>query len=252
VLGFDVRTPRLFAAGKLAELVNYAIRRRGELTSPAGEAYRFVRSRPGLALPDLQLVSEPAPFVNDGLGDRYGHAVLFGPILLSTTEMLSSPPMPTPSAQMLTSFERFSLAGQGRATAQRCPGFGFATKGVVVCTFSNPMSTRRSATWGWWVRLTRVHRTSSHRRVQFSWCVRPCRSGTSGGTRAARSSYGAPPIIAPQPKVISMQSNSGSVGRATVAIPQGAAERGRRETAGQAAPLEVEAQAWPRRQPRIR
>ena len=30
---------------------------------------------------------------------------------LSTTEMLSSPPMPTPSAQMLTRFERFSLAG---------------------------------------------------------------------------------------------------------------------------------------------
>ena len=30
-----------------------------------------------------------------------------------------------------------------------------------------------------------VHRTSSHRRVQFSWCVRPCRSGTSGGMRAS-------------------------------------------------------------------
>ena len=25
----------------------------------------------------------------------------------------------------------------------------------VICTFSNPMSTRRPATWGWWVRLTR-------------------------------------------------------------------------------------------------
>jgi len=41
-------------------------------------------------------------------------------------------------------------------------------------------------------------------------------------------------------------------GSSAVALPQGAAERGRRETAGQAAPLEVEAQAWPRRQPRIR
>jgi choline dehydrogenase-like flavoprotein len=81
-LGFGVEGDTLFATQKPLELANYLIRRRGKLTSPAGEAYGFVRSRPELALPDLQLVFEPAPFVNEGLGERYGHAVLFGPILL--------------------------------------------------------------------------------------------------------------------------------------------------------------------------
>jgi choline dehydrogenase len=82
VFGFDVRNHTLFAAGRLTELVNYLIRRRGKLTTSAGDAYGFVRSRPELALPNLQLIFEPAPFFDEGLGDRYGHAVISGPILL--------------------------------------------------------------------------------------------------------------------------------------------------------------------------
>ncbi len=46
-LGFDVRDDSLFAAEKPLELVNYLARRRGMLTSNVGEAYGFVRSRPG-------------------------------------------------------------------------------------------------------------------------------------------------------------------------------------------------------------
>ncbi|MCH7591870.1 MAG: hypothetical protein IH989_03685, partial [Planctomycetes bacterium] len=38
-------------AGRPFQVANYLIRRRGMLTSPAGEAYGFVRSRPDLALP---------------------------------------------------------------------------------------------------------------------------------------------------------------------------------------------------------
>jgi choline dehydrogenase len=79
VLGFDVRTHTLFAADRLTELVDYLIRRRG---TSADDAYGFVRSRPELAVPDLQLAFEPAPFFDEGLGDWYRHAVLFGPILL--------------------------------------------------------------------------------------------------------------------------------------------------------------------------
>ena len=81
-------------------------------------------------------------------------------------------------------------------------------------TFSNRISTRQSATWGWWVRLTRCPSDFVSPSCPI-FLVRPAVSlGTSGGTTTARSSYGAPPIIAPQPKVISMQSNSGFLGRA--------------------------------------
>jgi choline dehydrogenase len=83
VLGFDARNDTLFAADRLAELMNYLIRRRGTLASPAAEAYGFVRTSPELALPDLQLVFEPAPVFDKRLGDRYGHAAMFGPILLN-------------------------------------------------------------------------------------------------------------------------------------------------------------------------
>jgi len=52
------------------------------LTSNVAEAYGFVRSRPDLDLPDLELHFAPAPFFDEGLGDPYGHAVAFGPVLL--------------------------------------------------------------------------------------------------------------------------------------------------------------------------
>ncbi|MGC2653131.1 MAG: GMC family oxidoreductase N-terminal domain-containing protein [Mycobacterium sp.] len=81
-LGFDVVNDSLFTAEKPLELVNYLLRRRGMLTSNVAEAYGFVRSRPELELPDLELLFAPAPFFEEGLGDPYGHAVVLGPILL--------------------------------------------------------------------------------------------------------------------------------------------------------------------------
>ena len=100
-LGFEVRHDSLFAAEKPWELVKYLLRRRGMLTSNVGEAYGFVRSRPELKLPDLELIFAPAPFFDEGLGDPYGHAVVCGPILLKPhsrgTISLSSPdPMAKP------------------------------------------------------------------------------------------------------------------------------------------------------------
>lgn len=44
VLGFDVDANTLFAAGGPLQIVNYRLRCRGMLTSPAAEAYGFVRS----------------------------------------------------------------------------------------------------------------------------------------------------------------------------------------------------------------
>ena len=79
-LGFDVPNDTLFAAEKPLELVNYLIRRRGMLTSNVGEAYGFVKSRPDLELPDLELIFAPAPYFEEGIGDPYpGHAVVMGP-----------------------------------------------------------------------------------------------------------------------------------------------------------------------------
>ena len=82
-LGFDVPYDSLFDAQKPLELLNYLVRRRGMLTSNVGEAYGFVRSRPDLELPDLELIYAPAPYFDEGIGDPYvGHAVVMGPILL--------------------------------------------------------------------------------------------------------------------------------------------------------------------------
>ena len=82
VLGFHAHGDTLFAAGKPIQIANYMIRRRGMLTSPAGEAYGFVRSRPDLALPDLELFFGPGPFFDEGLVEPPGHALTFGPILV--------------------------------------------------------------------------------------------------------------------------------------------------------------------------
>ena len=69
-MGFDV--PTIAVRGREAlELLNYLFRRRGMLTSNVGEAYGFVRSRPDLDLPDLELIFAPAPFFEEGLGDPH-------------------------------------------------------------------------------------------------------------------------------------------------------------------------------------
>jgi choline dehydrogenase len=82
-MGFDVADDSLFAAEKPLELLNYLLRRRGMLTSNVGEAYGFVRSRPDLDVPDLELIFAPAPFFEEGIGDPYDrHAVAMGPILV--------------------------------------------------------------------------------------------------------------------------------------------------------------------------
>ncbi len=101
-LGFDVGNDTLLAAEKPAQLINYLARRRGMLTSNVGEAYGFVRSRPDLDLPDLELLFAPAPFFDEGLAEGHiGHGVVMGPILLKpkssgTISLVSADPMAKP------------------------------------------------------------------------------------------------------------------------------------------------------------
>ncbi|MFC4126390.1 GMC family oxidoreductase [Nocardia rhizosphaerae] len=82
LLGFAVDGDTLFAAEKPTELLNYLLRRQGMLTSNVGEAYGFVRSRPELELPDLEIIFGPAPFYDEGIGVPPGHGIALGPILL--------------------------------------------------------------------------------------------------------------------------------------------------------------------------
>lgn len=81
-LGFEVRHDSLFDAEKPQQLANYLLRRRGMLTSNVGEAYGFVRSRPELQWPDLELIWAPAPFYDEGIGEAFGHGIATGPVLL--------------------------------------------------------------------------------------------------------------------------------------------------------------------------
>lgn len=72
----------LFAAEKPRELMNYLLRHRGKLTSNVGEAYGFVKSRPELDQPDLELVYAPAPFYHEGLIEPAEHGNIFATVLL--------------------------------------------------------------------------------------------------------------------------------------------------------------------------
>jgi choline dehydrogenase len=83
VLGFDIAEDSLFAAEKPKHLISYLLRRRGMLTSNVGEAYGFLRSRPELTLPDIELIFAPAPFYDEALGEPPGHGVVFGPVLVA-------------------------------------------------------------------------------------------------------------------------------------------------------------------------
>jgi choline dehydrogenase len=64
-------------------LLEFLLRRSGPLTSSVAEALAFVRSKPGLAQPDLQFHFAPAYFVDNGFEDYDGHAITMGPVLVA-------------------------------------------------------------------------------------------------------------------------------------------------------------------------
>lgn len=101
-VGFEVERDSLQTAEKPLELIAYLLRRRGMLTSNVGEAYGFVRSEPGLDLPDLELIFAPAPFFDEGIGEPHqSHAIVMGPILVKpkstgTVTLASADPLIKP------------------------------------------------------------------------------------------------------------------------------------------------------------
>ncbi len=76
------RRDTLLAAETPAQLLRYLTSRRGLLTSNVGEAHAFVRTRDGLAGPDLELIFAPVPYIDHGLTPPTGPGYTIGAVLL--------------------------------------------------------------------------------------------------------------------------------------------------------------------------
>jgi choline dehydrogenase len=72
----------LKAAESPANLVRWLVARRGMLASLVGQAAAFVRTRPALEAPDLELLFAPVLFVNEGRTPPPEHGFTIGPIVL--------------------------------------------------------------------------------------------------------------------------------------------------------------------------
>jgi choline dehydrogenase len=73
----------LYGADKPKFLLEWLFRRSGPLTSSVAEAFAFIRSRSGLAAPDIQFHFAPAYFVDHGNEEFDGHAYTIGPVLVT-------------------------------------------------------------------------------------------------------------------------------------------------------------------------
>jgi choline dehydrogenase len=73
----------LAAAERPKALLQYLLRRRGPLTSNVGEAMAFIRTRPGLQAPDIELIFAPAYYHDHGFDSHDGHAFTAGPTLIA-------------------------------------------------------------------------------------------------------------------------------------------------------------------------
>lgn len=83
--GLFVRTKgveTLATAESLANLVRWAALGRGPLTSNLGEAVAFVRSKPDLAAPDLELLLAPVLFEEEGLAPPSEHGLTLAVVAL--------------------------------------------------------------------------------------------------------------------------------------------------------------------------
>jgi len=78
-------TPRVTLGGArgIRSLLRYLVSRRGLLSSNICEGYGFVRSHPGLAEPDLELLFVPGLFIDEGLTVPRRHGVTLGAVLLA-------------------------------------------------------------------------------------------------------------------------------------------------------------------------
>lgn len=80
---YECRQPvSLASAESLGNLVRYLLLGKGPLTSNVGEALAFIRTREGLAAPDIELIFAPAFFMEHGAANPPGHGFTVAAILL--------------------------------------------------------------------------------------------------------------------------------------------------------------------------
>ncbi|MCD0484091.1 GMC family oxidoreductase N-terminal domain-containing protein [Streptacidiphilus sp. ASG 303] len=79
----DVET--LMTAASAENLALFQNEARGPLTSNVGEAGGFMATRPGLEIPDVQLLMSPVLFHQEALGAISEHGMAFGPCVLHPT-----------------------------------------------------------------------------------------------------------------------------------------------------------------------
>jgi choline dehydrogenase len=80
---YECRRPvSLAGAEGLGNLARYLLFGRGPLTSNVAEGLAFVRTREGLAAPDLELIFAPAYFMEHGAANPPGHGFTVGAVLL--------------------------------------------------------------------------------------------------------------------------------------------------------------------------
>ncbi|WP_420123770.1 GMC family oxidoreductase [Nakamurella sp.] len=103
VAGLIVRTTggTLLDAQRPAEVARYLLRRTGMLTSNVAEAYGFIRTDPGLAHADVEVVFAPVAYVGQGLERPPAHGLTVGAILLQpqsrgTVRLCSADPLAPP------------------------------------------------------------------------------------------------------------------------------------------------------------
>ena len=82
VLATTTTNGTLFAAETARSIGRYLLFRRGLLTSNVAEAAAFVRSRPDVELPDLELVFAPVLFQDEGLTPPARHGITIGAVAL--------------------------------------------------------------------------------------------------------------------------------------------------------------------------
>jgi choline dehydrogenase len=75
--------PTLYGADRPKNFAEWLLRRSGPLTSSVAEVVAFVRTRSGLAAPDIQLHMGAVYFEDHGSEEFDGHAMTIGPVLVS-------------------------------------------------------------------------------------------------------------------------------------------------------------------------
>jgi choline dehydrogenase len=101
ILVSSLRPVTLFAAERPLQILRYLLLRRGMLTSNVSEAAAFVRSRPELDAPDLEILFAPVLFEEGGLAPPRAHGFTVGSIALQprssgVVRLLSADPFDAP------------------------------------------------------------------------------------------------------------------------------------------------------------